>query len=74
MTGNFYLSRDAAMMSIRRKIYGRSPEEIRKLTKSEVDLPVTAADFKEAISKCKRSVNSKDVARYKSWIEEFGSC
>ncbi|XP_014291601.1 katanin p60 ATPase-containing subunit A1 isoform X1 [Halyomorpha halys] len=66
--------RDAALMSMRRKIMGRSPEEIKKLTKSEVDLPVTAADFKEAMSKCKKSVNCKDIARYKHWIDEFGSC
>lgn len=61
-------------MSMRRKIMGRSPEEIKKLTKSEVDLPVTATDFKEAVSKCKKSVNCKDIARYKNWIDEFGSC
>ncbi|XP_014258736.1 katanin p60 ATPase-containing subunit A1 isoform X2 [Cimex lectularius] len=66
--------RDAAMMSMRRKIMGRSPEEIKKLKKSEVDLPVTVADFKEAIAKCRKSVSTKDVERYKSWIEEFGSC
>ncbi|CAH1402138.1 unnamed protein product [Nezara viridula] len=66
--------RDAALMSMRRKIMGRSPEEIKKLTKSEVDLPVTATDFKEAVSKCKKSVNCKDIARYKNWIDEFGSC
>ncbi|KAL1138463.1 hypothetical protein AAG570_008526 [Ranatra chinensis] len=66
--------RDAAMMSMRRKIMGCSPDEIRKIKKSEVDLPVTAEDFKDALARCKKSVNSKDIARYQSWIEEFGSC
>ncbi|XP_073984856.1 katanin p60 ATPase-containing subunit A-like 1 isoform X2 [Rhodnius prolixus] len=66
--------RDAAMMSVRKKIMGRSPEEIKKLKKSEVDLPVTGADFKEALTKCRASVSAKDVTRYKTWVEEFGSC
>lgn len=62
------------MMSVRKKIMGRSPEEIKKLKKSEVDLPVTGADFKEALTKCRASVSAKDVTRYKTWVEEFGSC
>lgn len=65
--------RDAAMMAMRRKICGRSPDEIKKIKKEEVDLPVTVQDFEEAIAKCKKSVNQEDVAKYEEWIAEFGS-
>ncbi|XP_068086164.1 katanin p60 ATPase-containing subunit A-like 1 [Anabrus simplex] len=66
--------RDAAMMSMRRKISGRSPEEIKKIKKEDVDLPVTTADFEEALAKCKKSVSLNDVSKYEAWMEEFGSC
>ncbi len=33
--------RDASMMSMRRKIAGLKPSEIRNLDKNELDLPVT---------------------------------
>ncbi|XP_054272253.1 katanin p60 ATPase-containing subunit A1-like [Macrosteles quadrilineatus] len=66
--------RDAAMMCMRRKISGRSPAEIKKMKKADVDLPVTSRDFTEAIDKCKKSVSANDVVRYQSWVEEFGSC
>ncbi|XP_034253763.1 katanin p60 ATPase-containing subunit A-like 1 [Thrips palmi] len=65
--------RDAAMMAMRRKICGRSPDEIKKIKKEEVDLPVTVQDFEEAIAKCKKSVPQEDVTKYEEWIAEFGS-
>ena len=37
------------MMSMRRKIKGKSPEEIRELKREELDQPVTIQDFEEAI-------------------------
>lgn len=62
------------MMCMRRKISGRSPAEIKKMKKSDVDLPVTGSDFMEAIARCKKSVSLNDVSRYQAWVEEFGSC
>lgn len=61
------------MMAMRRKICGRSPDEIKKIKKEEVDLPVTVQDFEEAIAKCKKSVTQEDVTKYEEWIAEFGS-
>ncbi|XP_069695956.1 katanin p60 ATPase-containing subunit A-like 1 isoform X2 [Periplaneta americana] len=66
--------RDAAMMSMRRKISGRSPAEIKKIKKEDVDLPVTTEDFEEALARCKKSVSLNDVSKYESWMEDFGSC
>jgi hypothetical protein len=37
------------MMSMRRKIKGKSPEEIRELKREELDQPVSIQDFEEAI-------------------------
>nr|CAD7403997.1 unnamed protein product [Timema poppensis] len=66
--------RDAAMMSMRRKISGRSPSEIKKIKKEDVDLPVTMKDFEDALARCKKSVSLNDVSRYEAWMDEFGSC
>ena len=61
------------MMSMRRKIAGLRPEQIKQLPKEELDLPVTAKDFKEAVKKCNKSVSDNDIQKYQSWMEEFGS-
>lgn len=48
--------RDASMMSMRRKIAGLNCEQIKALSKEELDLPVSAQDFEEAIRKVNKSV------------------
>ncbi|KAI5645809.1 ATPase family associated with various cellular activities (AAA) domain-containing protein [Phthorimaea operculella] len=65
--------RDASMMSMRRKIAGLKPEQIKQLAKEELDLPVTKQDFVEAISKCNKSVSKGDIQKYLHWMSEFGS-
>lgn len=65
--------RDASMMSMRRKIAGLKPEQIRQLATEEVDLPVSTQDFSEAISKCNKSVSKQDLEKYDCWMREFGS-
>lgn len=65
--------RDAAMMSLRKKIVGLKPEQIKLLAKDDIDLPVTLTDFVEAISKCNKSVSKSDLQRYEKWMAEFGS-
>jgi katanin p60 ATPase-containing subunit A1 len=66
--------RDAAMMSMRRRIQGKSPSEIRMLRREEIDLPVTFQDFEDAISKTRKSVSQADVERFEKWMNEYGSC
>lgn len=61
------------MMSMRRKIAGLKPEQIKQLAKEELDLPVTKQDFMEALSKCNKSVSKGDIQKYLSWMAEFGS-
>ncbi|KAL9698052.1 hypothetical protein quinque_001493 [Culex quinquefasciatus] len=65
--------RDASMMSMRRKIAGLKPEQIRQLAKEELDLPVSTQDFTEAIAKCNKSVSKDDLIKYQQWMKEFGS-
>ncbi|XP_053660710.1 katanin p60 ATPase-containing subunit A1 [Anopheles marshallii] len=66
--------RDAAMMAMRRHINGLSPSEIKMIRREEVDLPVTAQDFQDAMVKTRKSVSANDVARYETWMDEYGSC
>ena len=72
-TSHFVLHRDASMMSMRRKIAGLTPDEIRALPKEELDLPVTQGDFHAAVSKCNKSVSQQDLDKYETWMREFGS-
>ncbi|XP_026485268.1 katanin p60 ATPase-containing subunit A-like 1 isoform X1 [Vanessa tameamea] len=65
--------RDASMMSMRRKIAGLKPEQIKQLAKEELDLPVTHQDFMEALAKCNKSVSKGDIQKYLTWMDEFGS-
>lgn len=46
------------MMSMRRKITGRSPADIKQIRREEVDLPVTEQDFQDAIIRTRKSVNT----------------
>lgn len=65
--------RDAAFMAARKKIKGLTAEAIKQMQKEEMDLPVTNADFEEAISKIQPSVNKADIEKYEKWMSEFGS-
>ncbi|KAK9889392.1 hypothetical protein WA026_004666 [Henosepilachna vigintioctopunctata] len=65
--------RDASMMSMRRKIFGLRPDQIKQLPKEELDLPVTMRDFQEALLKNNKSVSSEDLEKYEKWMSDFGS-
>lgn len=65
--------RDASMMSMRRKIIGLKPHQIKQLPKEELDLPATYRDFEEAIVKNNKSVSREDLDKYVKWMNEFGS-
>ncbi|OQR76240.1 katanin p60 ATPase-like [Tropilaelaps mercedesae] len=65
--------RDASMMSMRRRISGLSPDEIRALSKEELEMPVSLNDFEEAIRKVNKSVSKEDLEKYQKWMNEFGS-
>ena len=58
---------------MRRVIQGKSPEEIKKIAKEDLELPTTMEDFSSAIKKCSKSVSASDLERYEKWMAEFGS-
>ena len=69
--------RDAAMLPMRRKIMtlraqGFNPQIIAKV-KSEVEVPLTFNDLKEALGNCSKSVSNDDLEKYETWMKEFGS-
>lgn len=65
--------RDAAMMSMRRRIVGLSHAEILKLNEAEVDLPISRDDFMLAAQNVNKSVGKDDLHKYETWMKEFGS-
>uniref|UniRef100_A0A8D8XXM5 Katanin p60 ATPase-containing subunit A1 n=1 Tax=Cacopsylla melanoneura TaxID=428564 RepID=A0A8D8XXM5_9HEMI len=65
--------RDASMMSMRRKIIGLTPEQIRQIPKEELDMPVSQWDFEEALARCNKSVAREDLEKYDKWMGEYGS-
>ncbi|XP_053859427.1 katanin p60 ATPase-containing subunit A-like 1 isoform X1 [Vidua macroura] len=65
--------RDASLMAMRRRINGLTPEEIRALSKEELQMPVTKGDFELALKKISKSVSAADLEKYEKWMAEFGS-
>lgn len=65
--------RDAAMMSMRRAIKGKKPDEIRAMSKADMELPTTMEDVMEALSRVQTSVGKEDLEKYKAWMEEYGA-
>lgn len=65
--------RDAAMMSMRRRIEGLKPEEIRNIPKQELLAPTTMEDFNVAMKHVSKTVSAADLEKYEKWMSEFGS-
>jgi katanin p60 ATPase-containing subunit A1 len=69
--------REAAMLPMRKKLLqlrsqGFNPQNIAKI-KSEVEVPVTMEDMKEALNNVSKSVSNDDLEKYENWMKEFGS-
>ncbi|KAL4626319.1 hypothetical protein ACB092_05G087400 [Castanea dentata] len=66
--------RDASLNGMRRKIAGKTRDEIKSMPKDEISKdPVAMCDFEEAITKVQRSVSASDIERHEKWFSEFGS-
>ncbi|XP_015079906.1 katanin p60 ATPase-containing subunit A1 [Solanum pennellii] len=66
--------RDASMNGMRRKIAGKTREEIKNMAKDDIAKdPVAMCDFVEAISKVQPSVSAADIEKHEKWMAEFGS-
>ena len=60
-------------MSIRRRIAGLRPEEIKTVPRRELVAPTSMADFQKAIGNVSKSVSAAEIIRYEKWMAEFGS-
>ncbi|XP_024972624.1 katanin p60 ATPase-containing subunit A1-like [Cynara cardunculus var. scolymus] len=66
--------RDASLNGMRRKIAGKTREEIKNMSKDDIAKdPIAMCDFEEAISKVQPSVSASDIERHEKWFSEFGS-
>ncbi|KAE8657617.1 Katanin p60 ATPase-containing subunit A1 [Hibiscus syriacus] len=66
--------RDASLNGMRRKIAGKTRDEIKNMSKDEISKdPVAMCDFEEALSKVQRSVSQADIEKHEKWFTEFGS-
>ncbi|CAL0324143.1 unnamed protein product [Lupinus luteus] len=66
--------RDASLNGMRRKIAGKTRDEIKNMPKDEISKdPVEMCDFEEALKKVQRSVSPADIDRHEKWFHEFGS-
>ncbi|XP_058192395.1 katanin p60 ATPase-containing subunit A1-like isoform X1 [Rhododendron vialii] len=66
--------RDASLNGMRRKIAGKTRDEIKSMSKDDISKdPVAMCDFEEAISKVQPSVSAADIERHEKWFSEFGS-
>lgn len=67
------ICRDASLMAMRRMIAGLTAEEIKSLSKEQMDRPVSAQDFEEVLRRVQPSVNKADIKKHEEWMSEFGS-
>ncbi len=67
-----HVCRDAAMMSMRRRIHGLEPQQIKELA-NDLDMPITLEDIRTALKKIRKTVADGDVDKYVMWIETFGA-
>ncbi|XP_057454239.1 katanin p60 ATPase-containing subunit A1 [Lotus japonicus] len=66
--------RDASLNGMRRKIAGKTRDEIKNMSKDDISKdPVAMCDFEEALVKVQRSVSQADIERHEKWFHEFGS-
>jgi katanin p60 ATPase-containing subunit A1 len=60
------------MMSMRKRIRGLTPDQIKSIPKEELETPAQREDFDSALSKIQSSVSQADLKRYQDWMDEFG--
>ncbi|EEF44701.1 katanin p60 ATPase-containing subunit A1 [Ricinus communis] len=66
--------RDASLNGMRRKIAGKTRDEIKNMPKDEISKdPVAMCDFEEALQKVQRSVSQADIEKHEKWFQDFGS-
>lgn len=67
------ICRDAAFMSMRKRIANLSADEIKNLPEDALDQPVTQQDLDDSIAKISSSVAKEDIEKHTQWMTKFGS-
>lgn len=69
------ICRDAAMNGMRRKIAGKTPDQIREMSRDKEAMkePIRMEDFLQAVRKINPSVAERDIKRHEDWLRDFGS-
>jgi len=60
-------------MSMRRRISGVKPEDIRNIPREELLTPTSMEDFTQAMKNVSKTVSAADLQKYEKWMEEFGA-
>lgn len=61
------------MNGMRRKIAGKTPAQIREMSKEAMKEPITMEDFIQAIAKINPSVGKNDIKKHEEWLRVYGS-
>jgi len=61
------------MMSMRRRISGLKPNEVRDIPREELITPTSMDDFEQAMKNVSKTVSAADLEKYEKWMAEFGS-
>jgi len=61
------------MMSMRRRISGLKPDEVRNVPREELIAPTSMDDFEQAMKNVSKTVSAADLEKYEKWMAEFGS-
>lgn len=64
---------DASMLGLRRLLAGKTPDEMKKMDKSEFNVPISRADFETVFQTVKSSAGKNDLEKYRSWMKDYGS-
>eukprot|EP00850_Spirogloea_muscicola_P020323 SM000212S06916 [mRNA] locus=s212:136992:139467:- [translate_table: standard] len=67
------ICRDASLNGLRKKVAGKTPEQIKGMSKSEIVDPICMEDFKEALAKITTSVSPGDAENHRNWFLKYGS-
>jgi len=66
--------REAAMMPMRRKLMSASFNmENLKNHQEDIEMPLTQADFMEALNNISRSVSQDQLKEFSDWMDEYGA-
>ncbi len=65
--------REASMMPFRKLLLDHTSMEDIVSKQSQIDIPLTMEDLKQALKNISKSVSKEFLTRYDKWMKEFGA-